>query len=80
MHNIYTMNLDGSRLTQLTNGANAQGVSFSPDGKWIAFTAYTNVADKDQDSCEIFIIRTDGSDMRQLTNNNYCDYQPRWGT
>lgn len=78
MHNIYTMNLDGSRLTQLTNGANAQGVSFSPDGKWIAFTAYTNVADKDQDSCEIFIMRTDGSDMRQLTNNNYCDYQPRW--
>jgi len=47
--------------------------------KWIAFTAYTNVAEKDTKSCEIFIMRTDGSDVRQLTNNNYCDYQPRWG-
>lgn len=78
-HDIYTMNLDGSALTRLTNGANAQGVSFSPDGLWIAFTAYTNVAAKDQASCEIFIMRADGSDVRQLTNNKYCDYQPRWG-
>jgi len=78
-HEVFTMNLDGSHLTQITNGSNAQGVSFSPDGKWIAFTAYTNVAEKDTKSCEIFIMRTDGSDVRQLTNNNYCDYQPRWG-
>ena len=78
-HEVYTMNLDGSRLTQLTSGMNAQGVSFSPDGKWIAFTAYTNVAGRDQASCEIFIMRTDGSDVRQLTDNHYCDYQPRWG-
>lgn len=77
-HNVFTMNLDGSRLTQLTNGTNAQGVSFSPDGKWITFTAYTNVAGKDQASCEIYIMRVDGSDMQRLTNNNYCDYQPRW--
>jgi TolB protein len=78
-HDIYTMNLDGSALTKLTNGTNAQGVSFSPDGKWIAFTAYTNVAGRDQNSCEIFIMRADGTDVRQLTDNNYCDYQPRWG-
>lgn len=78
-HEIFTMNLDGSGLTQITNGDNAQGVSFSPDGKWIAFTAYTNVAGKDPNSCEIFIMRTDGSDVRQLTDNHYCDYQPRWG-
>lgn len=77
-HEVFTMNLDGSGLTQITNGANAQGVSFSPDGKWIVFTAYTNVAGKDPNSCEIFIMRTDGSDVRQLTNNHYCDYQPRW--
>lgn len=78
-HDIYTMNLDGSALTRLTSGTNAQGVSFSPEGKWIAFTAYTNVADRDQSSCEIFIMRADGSDVRQLTDNGYCDYQPRWG-
>ena len=78
-HDVYTMNTDGSNLTRLTNGTNAQGVSFSPDGGWIAFTAYTNVAGKDLNSCEIFIMRTNGNDVRQLTDNNYCDYQPRWG-
>lgn len=78
-HDIYTMKLDGSALVKLTNGMNAQGVSFSPDGGWIAFTGYTNVAGRDQSSCEIFIMRTDGTDVRQLTDNKYCDYQPRWG-
>jgi len=24
-------------------------------------------------------MRVDGSDIRQLTDNDYCDYQPRWG-
>lgn len=78
-HEVYTMNLDGSGLTQLTSGMNAQGVSFSPDGEWIAFTAYTNVAGRDQSSCEIYVMRADGTDVRRLTNNSYCDYQPRWG-
>jgi Tol biopolymer transport system component len=78
-HNVFAMDLNGNNLTQLTDGTNAQGVSFSPDGNWIAFTAYTNVAARDQASCEIFIMRADGTDVRQLTDNSYCDYQPRWG-
>lgn len=79
MHYIYTMNPDGSNLQKITDGDNAQGQSFSPDGEWIAYTAYTNVAAKDTSSCEIYIMRVDGSDRRRLTENNYCDYQPRWG-
>jgi TolB protein len=79
-HEVYIMNEDGSNLHQISpTGMNSQGASFSPDGKWITFTAYTNVAGKDLNSCEIFIMRVDGSDLRQLTNNSYCDYQPRWG-
>jgi len=78
-HEIYVMNLDGSNLHQVSQGNNAQGESFSPDGKWIAFTAYTDVANKDQASCEIYIMRVDGTDARRLTDNSYCDYQPRWG-
>ena len=77
---MYLMNTEGQELQQVSqSGTNAQGASLSPDGKWIAFTGYTNVADKDQNSCEIFIMRVDGSQIRQLTNNTYCDYQPRWG-
>ncbi len=79
MHDIYTMNLDGTNLEKITNGDNAQGQSFSPDGEWIAYSAYTNVAERDTSSCEIYIMRADGSDKRQLTENKYCDYQPRWG-
>jgi TolB protein len=79
-HEVYLMNEDGTNLHQISpKGMNSQGASISPDGKWITFTAYTNVADKDLNSCEIFIMRVDGSDVRQLTKNNYCDYQPRWG-
>jgi Tol biopolymer transport system component len=76
---LYIMNADGSESRQLTpTGGNSQGPSFSPDGKWVAFTAYF---DKYEDihGCEIYIIRTDGTDLRRLTDNDYCDYQPRWG-
>ena len=79
-HEIFVMNDDGNDLHQISpTGMNSQGASISPDGRWLTFTAYTNVADKDLNSCEIFIMRVDGSEIRQLTNNSYCDYQPRWG-
>ena len=76
---VYIMNADGSESRQLTpTGGNSQGPSFSPDGKWVAFTAYFDHYGDDH-GCEIYIIRTDGTDLRRLTNNDYCDYQPRWG-
>lgn len=76
---VYIMNADGSNARQLTpSGGNSQGPSFSPDGKWVAFTAYFDNYGDDH-GCEIYVIRTDGTDLRRLTNNEYCDYQPRWG-
>ncbi len=76
---VYIMNADGSNVRQLTpSGGNSQGPSFSPDGKWVTFTAYFDHSG-DENGCEIYIIRTDGTDLRRLTDNDYCDYQPRWG-
>lgn len=76
---VYIMNADGSNARQLTpGGGNSQGPSFSPDGNWVAFTAYFDNYGEDH-GCEIYIIRIDGTDLRRLTNNDYCDYQPRWG-
>ena len=76
---IYVMNLDGSNSHRVSpKGGNSQGPSFSPDGQWIAFTAYYDHFN-DINGCEIYIMRTDGSDLARLTNNDYCDYQPRWG-
>jgi len=78
-HDVHVMNVDGSNLHKFSDGNNSQGASFSPDGEWIAFTAYTDVANKNEASCEIYIMRMDGTDLRRLTKNGYCDYQPRWG-
>ena len=76
---VYIMNADGSNARQLTpTGGNSQGPSFSPDGQWVVFTAYFDSYGDDH-GCEIYIIRTNGTDLRRLTNNDYCDYQPRWG-
>jgi TolB protein len=76
---VFIMNADGSNARQLTpTGGNSQGPSFSPDGKWVVFTAYFDNYGDDH-GCEIYVIRTDGTDLRRLTNNDYCDYQPRWG-
>ena len=76
---LYIMNADGSSVRQLSpSGGNSQGPSFSPDGKWVVFTAYFDNYGDDH-GCEIYVIRVDGTDLRRLTDNDYCDYQPRWG-
>jgi TolB protein len=79
-HEIYLMNADGSNAHVVSPlGGNAQEASFSPDGQWIVFTAYFDHPN-DENGCEIYVMRIDGTDLRRLTNNDYCDYQPRWGT
>jgi TolB protein len=76
---LYIMYSGGSDVRQLSpGGGNSQGPSFSPDGRWVAFTAYFDHFG-DEHGCEIYIIRIDGTDLRRLTDNDYCDYQPRWG-
>lgn len=76
---VYIMNSDGSNVRMLTpTGGNSQGPSISPDGQWVAFTSYYDNYRVDN-GCEIYIMRVDGTDVRRLTSNDYCDYQPRWG-
>jgi TolB protein len=76
---IFAMGTDGSGQRQISPaGGNSQGPSLSPDGAWVAFTAYFDNFG-DIHGCEIYIMRVDGTDLRRLTNNDYCDYQPRWG-
>jgi TolB protein len=75
---IYVFDTDGQNLRQLTDGGNNLAPSFSPDGAWITFMSY-----RDHPlwplGCEIYIMRVDGTDARRLTDNDICDWQPRWG-
>jgi len=87
---VFIFRPDFTDLRQLTpSGGNSQGPGFSPDGKWVVFTSYFDHYSDDL-GCEIYIIRVDGTDpstlplvagqdLRRLTDNDYCDYQPRWG-
>jgi TolB protein len=76
---VFIFRLDFTDLRQLSpSGGNSQGPGFSPDGKWVVFTSYFDHYGDDL-GCEIYIIRVDGTDLRRLTDNDYCDYQPRWG-
>ena len=78
---VYIMNADGSDARMLTpTGGNSQGPSISPDGQWVVFTSYYDHYGEDH-GCEIYIMPVTGTEqvVRRLTDNDYCDYQPRWG-
>jgi TolB protein len=75
---IILMAPDGSNPITITDGGNNLSPSFSPDGGWITFTSYRDNF-RDDFGCEIYILRRDGSDLTRLTDNDICDYQPRWG-
>jgi TolB protein len=75
---IYTFGTDGSNMQMITDGGDNVAPSFSPDGRWITFMSYRDHF-WDEFGCEIYIMRVDGSDVRRLTANDICDWQPRWG-
>ena len=56
----------------ITQGSNQYcHPNLSPDGQWLTFGSYSKPAD-------IFVIRTDGTGLRQLTEDAYEDFFPRW--
>ena len=71
--NIFLIDVAAETAAQLTNGGNNAASSFSPDGQWIAFNSLRN-----NDQADIFIMRPDGSDVRQVTTDPEPDWQPQW--
>jgi TolB protein len=82
---IYTIRPDGTELRQLTHahGNDAHQV-WSPDGRWIAFVS-SRRGWKDEGKMggtqpygEIFVMRADGTDVRQLTDDQWEEGVASW--
>lgn len=70
---VFTVRVDGSDLLQYTvSGSNVAGVSWSPDGAWLAF------ADDSRGNFEVYAIRAAGNDLVDLSNNPGADVFPVW--
>jgi len=85
-YEIYTIKPDGTSLKALTSGRGINAhQGWSPDGEYIVFASsrmgfkdeviYT---DMPQPYGELFVMRYDGTDVQQLTDNQWEDGTPAW--
>ncbi len=74
---IYLMKADGSgqaRLTNMRSGLYYQS-SFSPDANWIVFQGRGDMREvRDR----VYVVRSDGSGLRLLSDSSYGAEGPRW--
>ena len=82
---LYSITLDGKDLKRLTNSpGNDAHATWSHDGNWIAFaSARTGFRDEmpvgeggGQGAGDIFVMRRDGSDVRQITDDAFEEATP----
>ncbi len=70
---IYVMNIDGTRLQQLTfNNDLDRFPSFGPKGEWIVFSS-----DRDGDD-EVYTMKSDGTAVTRVTYSAGYDIRPSW--
>jgi TolB protein len=84
---IYSIKPDGTELRRLTRSHGVDGHQiWSPDGEWIMFSS-ARLGFKDerplleripQPYGELFVMRADGTQVRQVTDNQWEDATPGW--
>jgi len=70
---IYSLDVSTGSASQITNGGNNAGASYSPDGQYIVFNSLRN-----DDQADLYIMRSNGDNQVQLTNNPEPDWGPQW--
>jgi outer membrane protein assembly factor BamB len=79
---IFLVNADGSGVMNLTNspGTCDTEPAWTPDSRWIAFTSgKCQVSDYDPNpNLNLFVVRPDGTGLRQITTNIGRDSNPFW--
>jgi Tol biopolymer transport system component len=77
--NIYTIDIDGSNLKQLTQRTYDVHPAWSPDGQYILFSSHRGVyTSGSTDSLDIYIMKTDGTNVVRLTNTVGIQMAPVW--
>lgn len=74
--NLYVCDADGGNTHPLTETRDCYngGPFFSPNGDWIVFRADR----QEKDRLQIYLIRPDGSEERQLTSDSHVNWAPFW--
>ena len=70
---IFRLDVEAGGVVRLTSGGNNNAPAYAPDGEWIAFNSLRNGGQAD-----LYVMRSDGSDLRQLTTDPEPDWQPQW--
>ncbi len=70
---IFRYDVETGAILRLTAGGNNNSATYSPDGKYIAFNSL-----RKNDQADIYIMRADGSEEKQITDNPEPDWQPQW--
>jgi Tol biopolymer transport system component len=71
---IYAVRVDGTSVRRLaSNGALDGGITWSPDGRTLAFAGKTPGGNR-----EIYVVNADGSGLRRLTRSRGLEHSPVW--
>src|SRR6476659_8566054 len=68
--NVFVVNSDGSNLHKV--GSHGGAPSWSPDGRWVIYARFDGRAG------DIYVVRPDGSDERQVTDTPSSEADPVW--
>lgn len=75
---VFTMDIKTGEKTQLTTGEyNNRDGSFSRDGKFIAFAS--NRENPKKQNKHIYVMKSDGTDLIQITQGETDESDPAWG-
>ena len=72
-HVMYIVDVDRSRVVDLSKAGEGWQVDWSPDGRSILFTSHR---DNPENYTDIYVMRPDGSDVKRLTHARA--YTPAW--
>ena len=81
-YQLYLMRPDGTRQRRITRARGLeqnpqQNPTWSPDGKWIAFTGARGQMFCGE-RCELYVMRPNGTGLRRLTHDRSEDTNPAW--